>query len=193
MSDNRPSRKPRTDVVRNRAKILTVAETHFTAHGVTTSLEAVAKEAGVGVATLHRHFPSRDALLAQLLRSKREDLVERQRSIDERGDASLALAEWLRALEDYFSLYGGLAEPLVAAAQESQTHNPLAGSCQDLIDATEHYLEGAQRAGHARLDLTGRDLFLAVNAIAQVRANGAADEATLARLRTVIASGYRTD
>jgi AcrR family transcriptional regulator len=191
MGDDRPGRKPRVDVVRNRAKILDVAETHFTAHGVSTSLEAVAREAGVGVATLHRHFPSRDALLAELLQAKREELMQRQRSIDERGDAALALAEWLRALEDYFSLYGGLTEPLAAAARESQSYNPLAGSCQDLIAATAGYLEAAQRSGHARRDLTGRDLFLAVNAMASIRDSGAAEAATLARLRTVVASGYR--
>jgi AcrR family transcriptional regulator len=193
MSDDQPRRKQRVDMVRNRAKILAVAETHFTAHGVTTSLEAVAKEAGVGVATLHRHFPSRDALLAELLQAKREELVQRQRSIDEQGDAALALAEWLSALEDYFSLYGGLTEPLAAAARESESGNPLAGSCQDLIAATTGYLEAAQRTGHARRDLTGRDLFLAVNAMATIRGSGAAEAATLARLRTVMASGYRID
>ncbi|MEV0640902.1 TetR family transcriptional regulator [Streptomyces sp. NPDC050619] len=50
-------RKPRADVQRNRAALLETAQRHFLRHGVGTSLEAVANEAGVGPATLYRHFP----------------------------------------------------------------------------------------------------------------------------------------
>jgi AcrR family transcriptional regulator len=61
------ARRPRADFERNRSEILAQAERHFAAEGVGASLEAVARDAGVGSATLYRHFPTRDALLAEVL------------------------------------------------------------------------------------------------------------------------------
>ncbi|WP_439145725.1 TetR/AcrR family transcriptional regulator [Streptomyces canus] len=68
-----PGRKPRADVQRNRAALLETAQRHFLQHGVGTSLEAVAKEAGVGPGTLYRHFPTREALLAAVLQTRSEE------------------------------------------------------------------------------------------------------------------------
>ena len=110
-------RKPRADVVRNRASILDTAQRHFLAFGVGTSLEAVAKEAGVGPATLYRHFPTREALLAGVLQSRSEELITRQTQIAQMADPDDALQQWLRALEDYFGAYSGLPEPLMRAAR----------------------------------------------------------------------------
>jgi AcrR family transcriptional regulator len=56
-------RKPRTDALRNRRRILEVAKEAFTRHGASTSLDDIAKQAGVGAGTLYRHFPIRDALI----------------------------------------------------------------------------------------------------------------------------------
>ncbi|MEV6713400.1 helix-turn-helix domain-containing protein [Lentzea sp. NPDC051208] len=57
------ARRPRTDKQRNRAHILEVAEQFFSERGITGSLDAIAKQAGVGPGTLYRHFPNREALL----------------------------------------------------------------------------------------------------------------------------------
>ena len=184
-------RKVRADVVRNRARILDVAERHFQAHGVSTSLEAVAKDAGLGPATLYRHFPTREALLAALLQLRRQALAERERSIDALPDAAEALRVWLTELEDYFSSYGGLSQPLTQAAQETQTQNPLANSCQALIATTQKYLRAAQREGQARRDLEGLDLFLAVSAVAWARSAVGVRAESLARLRDIVSAGYR--
>lgn len=193
MTNQLPTRMPRADVVRNRAKILDAAQRHFLAHGVATSLDAVARDAGVGPATLYRHFPSREALLADLLELRRAELIERQRRIDTLADAGDALREWLRALEDYFSLYNGLPEPLLAATREQAGDNPLTQSCEDLITITGKYLKAAQRDGHARGGVQDLDLFLAANSVAWIRGTGAADEASLARLRTILETGYRDE
>ena len=58
-----PARKPRTDAQRNRERILEVAKAAFTRFGASTSLDEIAKEAGVGPGTLYRHFPTREELL----------------------------------------------------------------------------------------------------------------------------------
>ncbi|MFI0242298.1 TetR/AcrR family transcriptional regulator [Streptomyces sp. NPDC016845] len=182
-------RKPRADVQRNRAVLLETAQRHFLRHGVGTSLEAVAKEAGVGPATLYRHFPTREALLAAVLQTRSEELVAHQAKIEQLGHSAEALEQWLRAMESYFSAYSGLPEPLMAAARAQKPDSPLTIPCDILIAATDRYVEAAQRAGHVRASVRGYDLFLAACSIAWIKGNDTEEE-SLDRLRSLIASGY---
>lgn len=184
-------RKPRADVQRNRAALLEAAQRHFLREGVGASLEAVAKEAGVGPATLYRHFPTREALLAAVLQTRSEELVARRADIAQLGDASEMLLQWLRAMEEYFRAFSGLPEPLMAAAREREPDNPLTLPCDDLIATTDGYLRAAQLAGHARPSVKGYDLFLAAISTAWISGTGATDEESLGRLRALIESGYR--
>ncbi|TXS41808.1 TetR/AcrR family transcriptional regulator [Streptomyces sp. OR43] len=182
-------RKPRADVQRNRVALLETAQRHFLRHGVGTSLEAVAKEAGVGPATLYRHFPTREALLAAVLQTRSEELVARQADIEELGDAAEALELWLRAMVEYFSAYSGLPEPLMTAARAQEPDSPLTIPCDILITTTDQYVHAAQRAGHVRASVRGYDLFLAACSLAWIKGNDA-EEDSLDRLRSLIASGY---
>ena len=184
-------RRTRADVVRNRASILSAAQRHFLASGVGTSLEAVAKEAGVGPATLYRHFPTREALLAGVLQLRSEELITRQTQIAQMADPDEALQQWLRALEDYFGAYSGLPEPLLLAAREREPENPLTLPCEQLISTTEQYLVAAQRHGSVEPWVKGYDLFLAANSVAWIKGTGAGDESSLPALRRIIESGYR--
>ena len=183
-------RKPRADVQRNRATLLETAQRHFLRHGVGTSLEAVAKEAGVGPGTLYRHFPTREALLAAVLQTRSEELVARQADIERLGDAAEALEQWLRAMEEYFSAFSGLPDPLMAAARAQEPDNPLTIPCDILITATDQYVEAAQGAGHIRASVRGHYLFLAACSVAWIKGTGMEEE-SLDRLRTLIATGYR--
>lgn len=189
--DEVPKRKQRADVVRNRAKLLGVAQKHFVAHGVATSLEAVAKEAGVGPGTLYRHFPTRDSLLAGLLEVRRRELVEQQGRIDSIIDVEVALREWLLAIEDYFSLYSGLPQPLVSTLAEGDADSALKRSCSDLIAITGRYLDNAQRDGFVRMDVQAIDLFMTASMLAWLRTTGAVDPAALNRLRSTWEAGCR--
>ncbi|GGL18860.1 TetR/AcrR family transcriptional regulator [Streptomyces flaveus] len=183
-------RKPRADVQRNRTALLETAQRHFLQHGVDTSLEAVAKEAGVGPGTLYRHFPTREALLAAVLHTRSEELVARQAGIDRLADPAQALEQWLRAMEEYFSAFSGLPDPLMAAARAQEPDNPLTIPCHTLITATDQYVQAAQLTGHVRDSVRGNDLFLAACSVAWIKGTGT-DEESLDRLRTLIASGYR--
>jgi AcrR family transcriptional regulator len=189
-ADVQRERKPRADVQRNRAALLETAQRHFLRHGVGTSLEAVAKEAGVGPGTLYRHFPTREALLAAVLQTRSEELVARQADIEQLGNPAEALDQWLWAMEEYFSAYSGLPEPLMAAARAQEPDSPLTIPCDILITATNQYVRAAQRAGHVRASVRGHDLFLAACSVAWIKGNGP-DEESLDRLRALIASGYR--
>jgi AcrR family transcriptional regulator len=192
MSDSRQQgRKPRADVLRNRAALLEAAQRHFLKYGIGTSLEAVAKEAGVGPGTLYRHFPTREALLAAVLQTRTKELAARRADIAQLEDASEALRQWLRAMEEYFSAFSGLPEPLMAAARAQDPGNPLTVPCAALIATTDEYVRAAQLAGHVRPSVQGYDLFLAAVSVAWVKGTGATDDVSLDRLRALVESGYR--
>ncbi|MEU2775374.1 helix-turn-helix domain-containing protein [Streptomyces sp. NPDC007162] len=183
-------RKPRADVQRNRAALLEAAQRHFLRDGIGTSLEAVAKEAGVGPGTLYRHFPTREALLAAVLQSRTAELVARREDIARIDDAGTALTQWLRAMEDYLSAYSGLPEPLMAATRAQDPDNPLTVPCDELIATTDGYVRATQGTGYVRASATGYDLFLAACSIAWIKGTGATEE-SLTRLRALVADGYR--
>jgi len=178
------------DVIRNRASILEAAQHHFLLHGIGTSLEAVAKDAGVGPGTLYRHFPTREALLAAVLQSRSTELITRRETILQIAAPDEALQQWLQALEDYLNAYSGLPEPLMAATRASEPDNPLTYPCDQLITMTDEFLRAAQLAGHVRSEVRGYDLFQATAAVAWIRGHGPADQAALAGLRNLLAHGY---
>ncbi len=183
-------RRTRADSERNRSQIVAQAERHFTEVGVGASLEAVARDAGVGSATLYRHFPTREALLAEVLQRRVEKFEAARTRIEQLDDPDAALEAWLAALEEFFSAFDGLPGPLRSAL--AQEHNPLAMTCVGFIDGTDHFLEAAQRRGTARQDVRGRDLFLAALATSWVRGSSLADEGSAERLRLLMRNGYRS-
>src|SRR4029450_7703284 len=114
MSPAAPPRHLRSDALRNRERLLEVAHEAFEAHGVEASLDDIARRAGLGIGTLYRHFPTREALIEALISADVERLVmlAEQRVGDEAGDA---LERGLDALARHGITYRGLAESLVVA------------------------------------------------------------------------------
>jgi AcrR family transcriptional regulator len=96
-------RKPRTDAQRNRAGILEVAKEAFARSGASTSLNDVAKQAGVGAGTLYRHFPTRDALLEPVYRTEFEKLAAAERKFAQTMPAIEALRAWMLLFVDYIA------------------------------------------------------------------------------------------
>ncbi|RII95371.1 TetR/AcrR family transcriptional regulator [Clavibacter michiganensis] len=190
-TDTGRRRGPRSDALRNRDLILDTAEQHFAEHGVAGPLDAIAKKAGVGTATLYRHFPTRESLLAELLSARDEAIViERERLRIASSDTGNALAGWLDAVATWASAFDGLPEPLRAATMTDTS--PLAVSCAGFITTTEEFLSAAQRDGLAREDVRARDLFLAALATSWVRGAALADHATSAALASLTRTGWAT-
>lgn len=182
-------RPPRADALRNRGHILDVAEQYFQEHGISGSLDAIAKQAGVGAGTLYRHFPTREALLAELLTARDEALVSRRDEL-RTGEASAAVAldGWLEALTQWAGAFEGLPEPLRAATTANPS--PLAVTCQGFITTTEEFLQAAQDEGSARNDVRGRDLFLAALATSWVKGAALADDDSGAALAALTRNGW---
>jgi len=189
MTTTTPERALRSDARRNRDHILDIAEQYFTEHGVTGSLNEIAKGAGVGPGTLYRHFPSRDALLAALLTARDNKIGMQRAAIISAGtDAGDALDQWLDALIEWAGAFDGLPEPLQAAMNKDSS--PLSSTCQGYITGTEEFLVRAQNAGVARLDVRARDLFLMALAVSWARGAAMADHTSPDAMSTILRSGW---
>ncbi|WP_211240800.1 TetR/AcrR family transcriptional regulator [Hamadaea tsunoensis] len=156
----------RSDARRNYDQLLDAAREIFAAQGTDASLREVARHAGVGIGTLYRHFPTREALLEALLgenfEALRADAVQRLAA----PDPGAELTAWLRAFGTASAQYAGLPASVMEALHDPQS--PLHASCKGLRVAADDLLQRAQEAGRVRADLTAGELMAAANAMAWV-------------------------
>ena len=159
-------RKPRTDALRNRERILEEAKGAFTRLGATASLEEIAKMAGVGIGILYRHFPTRDALIEGVYRNEVEKLAAAAGRFAEKMSPLEALRAWMLLLIDYIE-----AKHIIAPAL-----NTIAGGPSRLHEGTRAMIQGAigelvkraKRSGDLRKDLDAYDLLRALIGVSHV-------------------------
>ncbi|MGW7680606.1 TetR/AcrR family transcriptional regulator [Kribbella sp. NPDC054772] len=154
----------RADARKNYDRLLAVGHDVVTEQGAEASLRDVARRAGVGLGTLYRHFPTREALLEALLRTTVDELTAQAADRETSSTPEDALISWLRDSVALTHKYRGVA-PLLSAAIED-TESALNASCVALHDAGTRALERAHEAGKARDDIDGTDLFALVAALA---------------------------
>src|SRR5918999_4943750 len=106
----------RADAIRNREKLLTAATELFATRGTDVSLDAVAKAAGVGIGTLYRHFPTREALVEAAYRAEVADLCETAGALLASHRADEALAEWMDRFVAYSAAKKGMKGALQSVA-----------------------------------------------------------------------------
>lgn len=148
----------RADAKRNRKLILDAAKTAFARDGVDASLDEIARSAGVGPATLYRHFPTREHLLCEVLHERQADLLSRRDEALARPDAGEGLRLWMAALTDYLGAFNGLPRPFVEAFEAQAS--PLAVNCRSLVSITEEFLVHARSQGATRPFVSAPALFL---------------------------------
>jgi AcrR family transcriptional regulator len=153
-------RKPRADAVRNRERVLEAAKAVFSQGGPEASLEAVAARAGVGIGTLYRHFPTREALYEAVYRHEVEQLVELARHLEAETAPVEALRRWLQAGVEFMATKKGMAAALAMAAQGSP--DLVAYSLDRLTRAVGELLQRAAAAGEIRVDIGPEDLLRAL-------------------------------
>ena len=156
---DRPStgkRKPRADAIRNRERVLEAAKAVFSQGGPEASLEAVARRAGVGIGTLYRHFPTREALYEAVYRREVEQLVELAKDLDATIAPVEALRRWMRAGVEFIATKKGMAAALAMTAHGS---SDLATYSLDwLTRALGELLQRAVAAEAIRADIDPEDL-----------------------------------
>jgi AcrR family transcriptional regulator len=142
-----PDGRRRADALRNREHILRVAHDAFTESGG-TSLNVIAKRAGVGAGTLYRHFPTREDLILAVYRHDVQRLVDSVEDVLAAHTPLDAFRTWFETLADYVRVKHGLGRALrTAAAQDAanETYAPVVRAVGKLLRACEE--DGAVRPG----------------------------------------------
>jgi AcrR family transcriptional regulator len=153
-------RKPRIDAVRNRERVLEAAKKVFSAGGAAASLEAVARAAGVGIGTLYRHFPTREALFEAVYRREVQQLADLAERLEEEAEPVEALRRWMRSNVNFVATKKGMSAALALAAYK----NPelYSYSFDRLTKAVGGLLDRAIAAGEIRDDIGAEDVLRAL-------------------------------
>ena len=153
-------RAPRADAARNRERLLQVASDAFARDGVEASLERIAKDAGVGVGTLYRHFPNRDALMEAVYRHNLDQLVAEADELLATKPPVEALAEWVQRFPAFVATKKGLAPHLKTVISAD---SDLFTSSQEKLRCTmTRLLEAAAAEGSIRPDVDPGDVIRAL-------------------------------
>jgi AcrR family transcriptional regulator len=158
--DKGASRKPRTDALRNRERVLEAARTVFSAGGPEASLEAVARTAGVGIGTLYRHFPTREALFEAVYRHEVQQLADLAERLKKETQPIEALRQWMRSIVKFVATKKGMSAALALAADKDS--KLVSSSADRLARAVGGLLDRAIAAGEIRDDISPEDLLRAL-------------------------------
>lgn len=141
----------RADARRNRERLLEAAETIFAAEGSSASTEGIARRAGVGIGTLFRHFPTKEALVEAIVVARVERLVEKAETLVAKGDPAVAFFEFFRHTVEESEAKKTYSEVLAGRFVDVE------GVAPDLRRRLRHgigiLLVGAQEVGTVRGDV----------------------------------------
>jgi AcrR family transcriptional regulator len=156
-SSNQSERPLRSDARRNRERILSGARAVFAQCGSEAQMDDVARRAGVGVGTVYRHYPTKEALLVELVREKFRLFAAEAREALERDDEPFeVLADLMRSNAEALERDAGTQQVLAGAGEQIWIH--AAAEQAELLELTSQLIERAQRAGSIRADATANDI-----------------------------------
>ncbi|MCZ1011762.1 TetR/AcrR family transcriptional regulator [Streptomyces lydicus] len=157
-------RRTRSDAVQNRARLLEVAAQVFAEQGLDTAPAAIAKQAGVGVGTLYRHFPTRETLVDAAYRHQLTLVCGKAPDLLTRHPAAEATQVWMEHFLDYATTKSGMSAALNAVIASGV--DPYADSRALLTDAVATLLKAGARDGSLRTDVTSDDVLLLLGGVA---------------------------
>lgn len=183
-------RPMRADARRNYDLLLATARQAFDKHGVEASLEDIAKTAGVGIGTLYRHFPTRDALLEALLSTQFEKARASADELLTAADPVAAITTWIRGYVLGATTFRGLPDSVAAVLTDPTSQ--LYASCHAMQETAIKLLTRAQEEGLVRTDVSAFDAFLMANAISWAGDKVPGDPERTNRLLDLMMDGLRT-
>jgi len=182
------ARKPRADSARNRQLLIDAGKAGFSEVGLNVSLEEIARRAGVGIGTLYRHFPTREAVVEAVYRREVEHLAEAVPRLLETSPPGEALHQWMHLFVNYIATKRLIAPSLAAAASRSSSLH--ASSVELITGAITTLVKRAVAGGDVRKDVDASDLLRALVGVSY----GNPDvgwEASARRLIDILMDGLR--
>ena len=178
----------RADARRNYDRLLSAAAAAFAEHGADdVSLEEIARRAGVGIGTLYRHFPARQALLEAVYRDQVDGLDALAAKLLTAESPGAALAEWMRAFVAFGRTKRNLSSALVATVGKN---SQLLSECGMILrNRTDELLRRAQDAGEARTALQGADILRLTHGLIMATEAAPADPDQPGRLLSLVIDG----
>jgi AcrR family transcriptional regulator len=153
----------RADARKNYNHLLAVARDVVTENGADASMRDIARRAEVGLATVLRHFPTREALFEALLRANLDALTQKAGELETSNPPGEALVSWFREGVAFVHSYSGVVALMASA--HADPDSALYASCTAVHEAGERLLRRAQADGTARTDMDGVDLFALMSAL----------------------------
>ncbi len=153
----------RSDARRNRERLLRAAGEQFAAAGSEVPLEAIARAAGVGIATLYRHFPTRDALIEAVYRDEVDRLCGAAEHLLATAAPDDALARWMDRFVSYATRKRGLSGALKSIAEAQSDLLP--STRERLLATIGRFLEAGRATGTIRADVRSEDVLRAMSAV----------------------------
>jgi AcrR family transcriptional regulator len=179
-----PARKPRADSARNRQLLIDAAKAGFSGVGLDVSLEEIARRVGIG--TLYRHFPTREAVVEAVYRREVEQLAEAVPQLLQTSPAGEALHKWVHLFVDFIATKRIIAPSLAAAAARTSTPT----SVELITSAISTLVKRAIARGDVRKDIDPSDLLRAMVGVSYGNPD-AGWEASARRLIDILMDGLR--
>ncbi|HEY3630069.1 MAG TPA: TetR family transcriptional regulator [Jatrophihabitantaceae bacterium] len=182
------TRPLRADAQRNRDRLLEVAVRAFSHDGPDVTLDAIAREAEVGIGTLYRHFPTREALVDAAYRNELYRLCDSAQRLLKRQPPERALRTWMDRFVDYMGTKRGMGDALKALIASGG--DPFSESRDRLVGAVATLLEAGAAAGTLRADIDPEDVLVSLSGLSLATAD-ADRRAQAGRLLDLLMDGVR--
>ncbi|WP_158839449.1 TetR/AcrR family transcriptional regulator [Saccharothrix deserti] len=178
----------RADARRNRERLLEVAVRAFTERGADVTLESIAKAAGVGIGTLYRHFPTREALIEAAYRNEVARVCDSAEELLAEFPPDKAMRQWMDRFFDYLATKDGMAEALRAVIASGA--DPFAESLDRISTAIGTLLHAGAEAGVLRSDVDPLDVGFSLGGVLLVT-NGTGQRDRVGRMLDLLLDGLR--
>jgi AcrR family transcriptional regulator len=181
----------RADARRNQARVLKAAEAVFAAKGTAASTEEIARQAGVGIGTVFRHFPTKEALLEAVFVGRLRRLANEVDALAAAENPGTALFSFFTSVVDQAATKLAFVDALAVAGVDVIQHATASPVGQELLGAITTLLTRAQRAGTVRDDIGVTELIALLIGTSRAVEHAGFDSDVQARILAVVFAGLR--
>ena len=184
----RKPRATRSDAARNREQLLAAATRVLASTDAETSMRAIAREAGVGIGTLYRHFPTRESLVEAVYRDQVGRLTNGARELLADAAPAVAMRRWMDLFGDWIATKNGMLDTLLTMIESGNIGH--AQTRDELLNAISAILDAGRAAGDLRPDVTAEEVAASLIGIFTV-AHQPGNTVTADRLLDILLDGLR--